>query len=51
MRSANNDPEALRIIREWKKGKCTLNLDSEETTFVHEKIQLDQDGNGKCVLC
>lgn len=51
MRSANIDPEALRIIREWKKGKCTLNLDSEETTFVHEKIQLDQDGNGKCVLC
>lgn len=51
MRSANIDPETLRIIWEWKKGKCTLNLDSEETTFVHEKIQLDQDGNGKCVLC
>lgn len=42
--------EALKIIREWKKGKCSLDLDSRNSVFPHEKIQLDQDGKGECVL-
>ena len=46
----NMDPEALKIIREWKKGKCSLDLDSRNSVFPHEKIQLDQDGKGECVL-
>ena len=50
IRSMNMDPEALKIIREWKKGKCSLDLDSRNSVFPHEKIQLDQDGKGECVL-
>lgn len=50
IRSMNMDPEALKIIREWKKGKCSLNLDSKKSVFAHGKIQLDQDGKGEGVL-
>lgn len=50
IRSMNMDPEALKIIREWKKGKCSLNLDSKKSVFAHGKIQLDQDGKGEWVL-
>ena len=50
IRSMNMDPEALKIIREWKKEKCSLDLDSRNSVFPHEKIQLDQDGKGECVL-
>lgn len=50
IRSMNMDPEALKIIREWKKGKCSLDLDSRNSVFSHEKIRLDQDGKGECVL-
>lgn len=50
MRNANSDSEDLKIIREWKKGKCTLLLDLKSVPFEHEKIQLDDNGYGTCSL-
>lgn len=50
MRQANLNPKDVKVINDWKKGRCCLKLDLEEKTYEHRKIQLDQAGNGTCVL-
>lgn len=46
MRSANCDPDVLCIMKEWNDGICSLNVDLNKIKFVHNKIKLNQDGNG-----
>ena len=50
MRSANCDPEALCIMKDWNDGICNLNIDLNKIKFEHNKIKLNQYGNGMCEL-
>lgn len=50
MRSANCDPEALCIMKDWNDGMCNLNIDLNKIKFEHNKIKLNQYGNGMCEL-
>lgn len=50
MRSANINADDLKILRNWKNGKCVLVVDLEEKEFCHKKIPLDREGNGECAL-
>lgn len=50
IRASNSNPEAIKIIREWREGKCSLKIDLEDEIFEHIKIKLDEDGNGECQL-
>lgn len=50
MRYANSDSNNLKIIKEWKKGKCTLEVDLKELKFEHKQIKLDNEGNGEYIL-
>lgn len=46
MRAANSAAEAA-AFKEWKKNAVVLEVDSEEIRFRHDKIQLDEEGNGE----
>lgn len=46
MRAANSAAEAA-AFKEWKKNVVVLEVDSEEIRFRHDKIQLDEEGNGE----
>ena len=49
MRAANSATEAA-AYKEWKENIVILELDSKEISFFHEKIQLDNEGNGEKVF-
>ena len=50
IRAAISNKDDQNLIKDWKKGVCSLKLDDKEKMFNHEKIQLDQNGIGNCVL-
>ncbi len=50
MRAANSATEAA-AFKEWKKNIVVLEVDSEEISFRHDKIQLDEEGNGEKIFC
>lgn len=45
-----HNPDALKLIREWKKGYCDLDVDHNKMRYKYSKIQLDNDGNGNVAI-
>lgn len=43
---ASNNPDALKLIREWKKGYCDLDVDHNKMRYKYSKIKLDNNGDG-----
>ena len=43
---ASNNTSKLKEIKQWKSGKCELQLDGGKKALVHQKIQLNQNGTG-----
>lgn len=50
IRAANTDPNVLKLVKEWIGNEYNLVIDCEKTSFIHKKIQLNEDGEGSCEL-
>ncbi len=50
MRGLNSSAE-VKAYKEWQENIVTLEVDSEEKCFRHDKIRLDSEGNGEKLFC
>lgn len=44
------DKSCIQIINMWKKGKCYLCIDGDNTEFEHKKIVLNDAGEGELAI-
>lgn len=47
---ANNSLAAIKKQREWKSGKCEIEVDKQKQLYCYKKIQLDKEGTGTMKL-
>lgn len=50
MRGLNSSAE-VKAYKEWQENIVTLEVDSVEKCFRHDKIRLDSEGNGEKLFC